>query len=149
MARLRTGDFHKVYLVSAGSPPVNTILKHVVSTELSISSQAVNASSRDSDYELFISGKKDLSASITLNLDADDTQYLAFRNAQVTDTPIWLKFTTDAIAVNGTEVFEGAFMVGDIARSMQPSQTVQVSISLKLTPHATVVPGFSTVGVTP
>lgn len=149
MARLRTGDFHKVYLVTAGNPATNTLIKNVVSTELSISSQAVNASSRDSDYEIFISGKKDLAASITLNFDPEDTQYLAFRNAQVTDTPIWLKFTTNAITVNGTEVFEGAFMVGDIGRSMQPNQTVQVTISLKLTPHDTVVPGFSTVGTPP
>lgn len=146
MANLRTGDFHKVYIVTAGSPPVNTLLKNVVSTELTLSSQPVNASSRDSQFELFISGKKDLSASITLNLDPDDSQYLAFRNAQLNDSHMWLKFATDAIATNGTEVFEGAFMVGDMNRSMQPNQTVQVTISLKLTPHATITPGFSTIG---
>jgi hypothetical protein len=147
MATVTTGDFHKVYLVAAGTPPTNTLLKNVVSTELNLSTQAVNASSRDSDFEMFISGKKDISASITLNFDADDTQYLAFRAAALNGTSMWLKFATDTITVVGTEVFEGTFMVGDISRSMQPNQTVQVVISLKLTPSATVTPGFSAISV--
>ncbi|MCE2968048.1 MAG: hypothetical protein ACK55O_14440 [Phycisphaerales bacterium] len=144
MGTKRTGDFHKVYLMT-GDPLAPALIKNVVSTELQLSGQAVDASSRDSKFSLYIPGKIDISASIVLNLEPDDASYIALRTAFINQTSVHLKFTTDAIAIVGTVVFEAVFMVEGISQPEQANTTVQITITLRPTPHATISPNFSTV----
>lgn len=71
---VKSGNKRRVYITTSGSTPTNTWIAGEQSNSVNYTNNAIDASDKSTEWDQFISGNKNWTASATFNLDNSATQ---------------------------------------------------------------------------
>jgi predicted secreted protein len=71
---VKSGNKRRVYLSTSGSTPTNTWIAGEQSNSVNYTNNAIDASDKSTEWDQFISGNKNWTASATFNLDNSASQ---------------------------------------------------------------------------
>ena len=71
---VKSGNKRRVYITTSGSTPTNTWIAGEQSNSVNYTNNAIDASDKSTEWDQFISGNKNWTASATFNLDNSASQ---------------------------------------------------------------------------
>lgn len=138
----KTGTNFKIYVTTAGTPDVHTLIGGNISSSLTINNTVVDVSTKDSEWAEKISGQKDWSVSGSFNLDDLSTsQQVVIYTAMVAGSAV--KIFIGEIASNtivygykGDAVIESVSISGDKDAAVTKDISFQGTGALVAIPEA-------------